>query len=85
MQKAAAIGRLSCFGEVAIGKLGQRRGATPRSANQGPSRRVEETAQRFVAKTPSSANCALNPAFSKRLATSRGTSRPLVSLFGLPV
>ena len=41
--------------------------------------------QRRVANTPSSASCALKPAFSSRLATSRGTSRPLVSLFGLPV
>jgi hypothetical protein len=41
--------------------------------------------QRLVAKTPSSASCVLNPAFSNRLATSRGTSRSLVSLFGLPV
>jgi hypothetical protein len=42
-------------------------------------------AQRRVASTPSSASSALKPAFSRRLATSRGTSRPLVSLFGLPV
>lgn len=41
--------------------------------------------QRFAASTPSSAGSALNPAFSSRFATSRGTSRPLVSLFGAPV
>ena len=41
--------------------------------------------QRRRPTTPSSARCALNPAFSSRFATSPGTSRPLVSLLGLPV
>ena len=35
--------------------------------------------------TPSPLNVVVNPARCKRLATSAGTSRPLVSLFGVPV
>ncbi len=47
--------------------------------------RASRADQRRVASTPSSASCAAKPAFSSRFATSRGTSRPLVSLFGVPV
>ena len=47
--------------------------------------RLGRAVQHRVASTPSSASCTLNPACSNRLATSRGTFRPLVSWFGLPV
>lgn len=39
----------------------------------------------FTANTASPLNAVTNPARCKRLATSPGTSRPLVSLFGVPV
>ena len=41
--------------------------------------------QRFTANTPSPINSAVKPARRKRCATSFGTSRPLVNLFGVPV
>lgn len=47
---------------------------------------LAKTLQRpFTASTPSPMISVVNPDFCKRLATSRGTSRPLVSLFGVPV
>ena len=46
---------------------------------------IDGRGQRRVANTPSSAGPALKPDFSSRLATSRGRSRPLVSLLGVPV
>lgn len=39
----------------------------------------------LTANTPSPFNSTENPAIRKRLATSFGTSRPLVSLLGVPV
>ena len=39
----------------------------------------------LTASTPSPFNLATNPACRNRFATSLGTSRPLVSLFGVPV
>jgi hypothetical protein len=39
----------------------------------------------FLASTPSPCSCAANPLRCKRSQTSRATSRPLVSLFGVPV
>ena len=37
------------------------------------------------ASSPSPSRCTVKPAFSSRFVTSRGTSRPLVSLLGVPV
>ena len=49
-------------------------------------RRMEVADPRALrASTPSSFRSARNPAFSKRLITSPGTSRPLVLAFGAPV
>jgi hypothetical protein len=42
-------------------------------------------AYRLVARIPSPINSVAKPASRNRRATSRGTSRPLVSLFGVPV
>ena len=39
----------------------------------------------FTANTPSPTNSVTNPAWRRRFATSFGTSRPLVSLLGVPV
>lgn len=39
----------------------------------------------LTASTPSPINCVAKPARRNRVATSLGTSRPLVSLLGLPV
>jgi hypothetical protein len=41
--------------------------------------------QRFTASTPSPLGSVVNPARWRRLLTSAGTSRPLVSLLGVPV
>ncbi len=40
---------------------------------------------RFTANIPSPFTAAINPACRRRFITSLGTSRPLVSLFGVPV
>jgi hypothetical protein len=67
--------------------------ATRRSSLSARSRQLRQSAvQRlgarsaaFTASTPSIASVVVKPAFCSRLLTSFGTSRPLVSLFGLPV
>jgi ATPase subunit of ABC transporter with duplicated ATPase domains len=48
-------------------------------------RQVSRDAYFLTANTPSPFSFAANPACCSRLATSLGTSRPLVSLFGVPV
>lgn len=50
------------------------------SAEAGTQRRAGK-----LASTPSSARCVVKPALARRLLTSLGTSRPLVSLLGAPV
>ena len=56
-----------------------------RAAAMQAARTVRTAGYRFTPSTPSSAGSVLKPAFSSRFATSRGTSRPLVRAFGLPV
>ena len=87
----------SFLGAVGIGLLirwiGRRRHRPTK--NHGQHRRPQSISKHesihywppefFVASTPSPCNSAANPACRRRLATSPGTSRPLVSLFGVPV
>lgn len=54
------------------------------SARTGTSSRPERP-HRFVASTPSPFSSVAKPALRRRFATSFGTSRPVVSWFGVPV
>jgi hypothetical protein len=81
--RCAHRSKLRCASHAFRGESIDNAGAVFRLRGRGAT--TSRVVQRLVAKTPSSASCVLNPAFSNRLATSRGTSRSLVSLFGLPV
>ena len=93
-------GRISKSVIVVLSMIGRSSWLSPRdqtglvlrniTADWGPGSSTGRTGGRralyfFTANTPSPLNAVANPARRKRLATSPGTSRPLVSLFGVPV
>jgi hypothetical protein len=75
--RVSSSGRTIAFHAMNVGSI-----PSTRSSLFRPAPGFQED---FVASTPSPFSCVVKPDLRRRFATSLGTSRPVVSLFGVPV